>query len=1191
MEEKIGKATLMIAVLLMGMALMANLSILNASKPTFIGADGSVAQSGTDWWPMFRHDLQHTGYTTSEAPTTNNTVWIYQTGDVIYSSPSVVNGVVFVGSFDYNLYALNAYTGALIWNYTTGDRVTSSPAVWNGVVFIGSRDGNLYALNASTGTKIWNYTTGGGSSSPSVADGIVYAGSRDYNIYALNATTGALIWKYTTGNVVPSSPAVVDGTIFVGSFDNNTYALNATTGALIWKYTTGDWVYSSPAVANGMVFFASVDGHIYALNTTSGTQIWNYTTGAREMSSAAVADGVVFIGSGDYNVYALNATTGALIWNYTTGGYIGASPAVANGIVFVGSDVPEGKVYALNATIGTLIWSYQTIVGPDWGVISSPAVADGMVFVGSGDGKVYAFGSPSFPQSANIAVVPDTSGGVSTSTLPTSGFSDGYSPNFTSIGYSGVNYANLLQYDTVIMYQADPDQLTSLQKSDLVKWVAHGGKLIIWDSDAVPNTNYDWLPYPFTSHYPGQTGAFGGNLTILANNTLGSSDPLSPYYINTSNIAEQSDAVGDAKVFLTYDRRWFGHMWATNVYGYSGFTHAYAYYSIGIIIYSGLDADALGTDGWIPQNYWLFKIYELELKLQCPPPVTPPGPPAITYVLTITTTAGGTTNPAPGNYSYWEGAMATVTALPENGYTLDHWELDGNNLGAINPINITMNMDHALHAVFVRAQHDLVVFLEAPTFLEVSTSILVNATVHNYGLKNETNVELRLLINNTIVNYTLIPELLTNSSYTLSYTWTPTIEANYNIIAYAPPVPGEEFIINNVASKYVYVGFRVKAVVLDSWGTDFPDFTSTWDTLNTYWNQFGKKMIYIDYTGLNKENITYQDIAATGADVLIISSAYDPNSGWEFTDLEIEAIRQYVYEGHGLIITGLTFCYYVPNNNKLAPLVGLNKTIVYDFYSWTDYMNLLEPTHPLFKNIPNPYPAYKYTSIPSDGNWSSNELAGGTYLAVGTYLESAIVVYNGLVYISPMVEYYPTNYDLQLLYNAITWSKYGLHDIAITNVTTSKTVVGQDYSLNINVTVTNKGEFTETFNVTLYVNTTAIEIKQVTLTNGASTTITYTWNTTGFAKGNYTIWAYAWPVQGETYTDDNTLTDGIVRVCIPGDLNADGTVDSSDLGILGIAWGATQGQHNYIPEADINNDTIIDSADLGIMGAHWGETE
>ena len=63
------------------------------------------------------------------------------------SSPAVANGVVFVGSEDHNLYALNASTGSLVWTYTTGDRILSSSSIANGEVFVGSADTNLYAFS------------------------------------------------------------------------------------------------------------------------------------------------------------------------------------------------------------------------------------------------------------------------------------------------------------------------------------------------------------------------------------------------------------------------------------------------------------------------------------------------------------------------------------------------------------------------------------------------------------------------------------------------------------------------------------------------------------------------------------------------------------------------------------------------------------------------------------------------------------------------------------------------------------------------------------------------------------------------------------------------------------------------------------------------------------------------------------
>jgi hypothetical protein len=145
--------------------------------------------------------------------------------------------------------------------------------------------------------------------------------------------------------------------------------------------------------------------------------------------------------------------------------------------------------------------------------------------------------------------------------------------------------------------------------------------------------------------------------------------------------------------------------------------------------------------------------------------------------------------------------------------------------------------------------------------------------------------------------------------------------------------------------------------------------------------------------------------------------------------------------------------------------------------------------------------------------------------------------------------------------------------------------------MRINVTLANQGDFTETFNVTVYANTTAIQTKTLTLTSLNSTTITFTWNTTGFAKGNYTISAYAWPVPGETDSADNTFIDGSVRVCIPGDIDGDGSVNPIDLGMLGAAWGSFQGEPNYNPNADLDDDGSTSPLDLGMMGAHWGEFE
>jgi len=295
------------------------------------------------------------------------------------SSPAVVNGVVYIGSTDDNLYALNASTGAKLWSYATGSPVLSSPAVANGVVYFGSVDDNVYALNASTGTKLWSFATMNSvTSPPTVVNGVVYVGSEDRNIYALNASTGAKLWAFATNYSVSSSPAVANGVVYVGADDHNLYALNASSGAKLWTYTTGGGV-ASPAVANGVIYFCSLDGNLYALNASTGAKLWSFPTGENVWSAPAVANGVVYFADQGGDVYALNASTGAKLWSYATGSQLESSPAVANGVVYIGTGDFHlfGNVHALNASTGALLWSYPA--GSQ--EFSAPAIVDGVLYL------------------------------------------------------------------------------------------------------------------------------------------------------------------------------------------------------------------------------------------------------------------------------------------------------------------------------------------------------------------------------------------------------------------------------------------------------------------------------------------------------------------------------------------------------------------------------------------------------------------------------------------------------------------------------------------------------------------------------------------------------------------------------------------------------------------------------------------
>jgi len=84
----------------------------------------------------------------AETTSAGEQIWSFETNSSVYSSPTVVDGTVYVGSNDGNVYALAASDGSEQWSFETGDYVTSSPTVVDGTVFVGSYDNNVYALDS-----------------------------------------------------------------------------------------------------------------------------------------------------------------------------------------------------------------------------------------------------------------------------------------------------------------------------------------------------------------------------------------------------------------------------------------------------------------------------------------------------------------------------------------------------------------------------------------------------------------------------------------------------------------------------------------------------------------------------------------------------------------------------------------------------------------------------------------------------------------------------------------------------------------------------------------------------------------------------------------------------------------------------------------------------------------------------------
>lgn len=169
--------------------------------------------------------------------------------------------------------------------------------------------------------------------------------------------------------------------------------------------------------------------------------------------------------------------------------------------------------------------------------------------------------------------------------------------------------------------------------------------------------------------------------------------------------------------------------------------------------------------------------------------------------------------------------------------------------------------------------------------------------------------------------------------------------------------------------------------------------------------------------------------------------------------------------------------------------------------------------------------------------------------------------------------------------------QFAVTDIAIIDVAATKNTVNQGFTTRINVTAENRGDFDETFKITIYANSTEAGKQTVILSNESSITVSFTWNTSDFAKGNYTISAVADSVLGETNIADNTFIDGWVFVAMPGDINADGTVDIFDLVIIALHYNEVIPPSTPwpLPPEDINGDNNIDLFDLVVVAIHFGE--
>jgi len=331
--------------------------------------------------------------------------------------------------------ALQQYYGAgprrtAQWRFPTGNGIEANPGAGGGMVYVGSTDNNLYAVNIATGRQAWSYPAGSVTAAPEVVGAVVCLSTSTGHFYALSAASGARAWDVNAGvPAIYKRTWAVDGdSVILGTETASPQAYDAATGAKGVSFSTQAPYVTALSADGGVLYALDAFGILYAFQTATGTEIWHrqlLSTDDPPGTGLAIGGGSVYVGTASGTLYAIGAASGQVQWTYRPGSGIDADLAIAGGVVYLkdnngtvhaisaasrtpvwtrtgpatglyGLTVAGGRVYyttalavqALDATSGRPVWAFSAPGNAEF--LSTPAVASGLVFIGCYDDSLYA---------------------------------------------------------------------------------------------------------------------------------------------------------------------------------------------------------------------------------------------------------------------------------------------------------------------------------------------------------------------------------------------------------------------------------------------------------------------------------------------------------------------------------------------------------------------------------------------------------------------------------------------------------------------------------------------------------------------------------------------------------------------------------------------------------------------------------
>jgi eukaryotic-like serine/threonine-protein kinase len=353
---------------------------------------------------MYRGNLQNTGVHDTRAASYfgEQPNWVFEAPSPITCSPVVAAGLVFVGTEDGNLFAIDIYRGIERWRFHLGRSVYTPPEIAGGRVFCMNRAFCLSAIDAQTGTEV---PLGGhlfnlrNPSPPAIVEQVMYI-SDDSGYYALDMATGEIIRSFDREGFGNKRPVVGNGIV---SFSGDTWVevFGLENGAPTHTRDSVESLFEHEICLHdsSLYFFVWMGYHMtddpealprslfrYAMREGFERNYLELPQDSR--TAPAAEDGIIYFG-GDRGLYAIDIQAAAVRWEFTAGAPIQSSPSLAEDLIYFGSD--DGALYVLNKDTGALVQRLPTASGLP--VRTSPALWDGAVYFADTGGSLYSWGS------------------------------------------------------------------------------------------------------------------------------------------------------------------------------------------------------------------------------------------------------------------------------------------------------------------------------------------------------------------------------------------------------------------------------------------------------------------------------------------------------------------------------------------------------------------------------------------------------------------------------------------------------------------------------------------------------------------------------------------------------------------------------------------------------------------------------